>query len=413
MRRGQVYAINAADGSTLWSAANPGGTLWSGVASDSVVAFPSLYGDLTGYDAKTGKQLWQVDTGRSITGAPALLDGVVYVANHGGQVLAIQLADGKTLWTSKRLGGPVQGGICVANGKVYVGVDTMEAVALDAKTGQQVAATKVTGQSFRFTWPVAVKDRVVFTAVSVICPGSEYVNDGVLAGSPGRQVGFVKNAKSGYANQAAEEEAMRTWLAGSGKNWELFYSLRADNLQKDYIIPAGASEGCGSSAEPPTIDWQDRPFIWFATAYPTFAKKDTFGSSYSMDISSFDLNTGKRVLIDNGRMGVGTTESDNLYGMTVGGDILYLRQNFRGTQWINIKTSQGGWVSAQYRWRDGGAWPAPINYAQGSRTSDASTDIVRTPSVPAAPAGRIGPTIADNKLYFTEDFGVTCAETAK
>jgi len=411
--QGSVYAISGDDGSTLWTAPNPGGTLWNGVATDSVVAFPSVYGYVTGYDAATGRQLWRIDTGRTITCAPALLDGVLYVANHGGQVFAIQLADGKLLWTSQRLGGPIQGGLCVANGRVYVGVDTMYAVALDIKTGQQVAARKVTGQSFRFTWPVAVRDRVIFTTVGIIVPGSEYVNDPVLAGKPGQAVGWVPNAKPGHPTPQAEEEAMRAWLAGDGSDWELFYSLRADNLQKDYIVAAGAIEGCGSSPEPPVIDWQDRPLIWWATAYPTFTKRGTFGSSYSVDISAFDLNTGRRILIDNGRFGVGTTETDNLYGLTIGGDILYLRQNFRGTQWVNLRTSEGGWISAVYRYRDGGGWPAPINYANGSRTSDTAPDMVRPPSVPAPPFGRVGPTIADNRLYFTEDFAVTCAETAR
>ncbi|HEX3550611.1 MAG TPA: hypothetical protein VHT53_09550, partial [Candidatus Elarobacter sp.] len=60
---------------------------------------------------------------------------------------------------------------------------------------------------------MAVKDRVIFTTTPLICPGSEYVNDGVLAGTPDKAVGWKPGIKPGYSSIAEEQRAVRAWLA--------------------------------------------------------------------------------------------------------------------------------------------------------------------------------------------------------
>ena len=387
-----------------------GGTLWSGVVGDGVVVFPSVTGYLTAYRAKDGKQVWQVNAGKSITSAPVLEGGVVYTPSQSGRVYAVNLADGQLLWKSDYLGAPIQGGICLASGRVYTGTEAMEALVLDARDGKVLARRKLMGQSFRMLWPVAVKDRVIFTTAGIICVGSEYVNDAVLAGKPGQQMGWTPNAKSGYADAAAEDEAKRKWISGAGKYWETCFALKSDTLDKDYIVATGATEGCGTPPDPPAIDSHGQPLVWFATAFPTLTKRGTFGSSYSMDLSSFVLSSGRRVLIDNkgpdGKTHLSgqTTESDNLYGLSVGGDIAFLRQNFRGTGSINLRNSEGSFISAVYRSHDGGTWPAAIVYAQREKGP------VKVPRTPPASAGRVAPAIAGGKLIFAEHFCITCVE---
>jgi len=405
--QGKVYAISQEDGATLWSAENPGGTLWPGVASPEVLALPSLHGFLRGYATKDGGLLWQLNTEKAVTSAPALAGGIVYAASQNGHVYAVNLADGKLLWKSEYLGAPIQGGLCVSNGTVYTGVEDMDAVAIDAQNGRVLARRRLLGQSFRMLWPVAAKDRVILTVVPVVCPGSEYVNDGVLAGKPGQQLGWVANAKSGYANAAEEEAGKRSWLSGAGKSWQSTFALRADTLAQDYIIAMGATEGCGTPPDPPAIDGLGRPLVWWATAFPTLTKPGTFGSSYAMDLSPFDLATGRRVPIDNKRFSGQTTESDNLYGLAVGGNQVFLRQNFRGTWSIDLSTSAGSFISAMYHVSDGGIWPAAITYAPDDRGP------VRVPTTPSVPSGRVAPAIAGGKLIFTESFGVTCVETVQ
>jgi len=405
--QGKVYALDADDGRTLWIAEHPGGSLWPGVATDSIVAFASVLGYVTAWRAADGQQLWQFDTGKSITSAPALVGESIYVASQSGRVHALRLSDGQELWRSDDLGAPIQGGLCVANGRVYVGTEAMEAVALDAQTGKILARSeKLMGQSFRMTWPVAVADRVIFTTVPIICVGSEYINDSVLAGKSG-PVGWDPNLKPAYPDVKTEQAALRRWLSGEGKVWEIHFALRADNLKKDYIIATGVTEGCGTSPHPPAIDHRGRPLLWWASGHGTIIRKCGFGTNFTTDISAFDLQTGDRILIDNGQFADQTTETDNLYAMSTGGKYLYLRQNFRGTSVINLETSEHHRISAIYRHWDGGGWYSPLNYAQGDG------DTVRVPRTPPAPDGRVPPIIAEGKLYFTENFAVTCMETAR
>jgi hypothetical protein len=405
--QGKVYALNAEDGETLWVADNPGGSLWPGVATESVVAFASVLGYVTAWRAADGQFLWQVDTGKAITSAPALVGDTIYVASQSGRVHAFRLSDGKELWKSPNLGAPIQGGLCVAKGKVYVGTEAMEAIALDADTGEIVARSeKLMGQSFRLVWPVAIADRVVFTTVPIICVGSEYVNDPVIAGKSG-SVGWDPNLKPAYPDVKSEQVALRRWLSGEGRFWQVHYALRADTLEQDYIIATGVTEGCGKPPNPPAIDHKGRPLLWWASGHGTVIRKCGFGTNFTTDISALDLNTGDRILIDNGRFADQTTESDNLYGMSTGGRYLYLRQSFRGTSVVNLETSEHHRISAIYRHWDGGGWQSPINYAQGDG------DSVRVPRTPPVPDARMAPSIAEGRLYFTENFCVTCVETAR
>ncbi len=405
--QGKVYAINADDGQTLWIADIPGGSLWPGVATESIVVFASVLGYLRAWQAADGQLLWEVDTGKAITSALALVDDTIYVASQSGRVHAFRLSDGKELWTSKYLGAPIQGGLCVANGKVYVGTEAMEALALDADSGEIVARSeRLMGQSFRLVWPVAIGDRVLFTTVPIICVGSEYINDPVIAGKSG-PVGWNPNLKPAYPDVKTEQAAFRRWLSGEGKFWQVHYALRADTLEQDYIIATGVTEGCGMPPNPPAIDHKGRPLLWWASGHGTLIRKCGFGTNFTTDISALDLNTGDRILIDNGRYADQTTETDNLYAMSTGGKYLYLRQNFRGTSVINLETSEHHRISAIYRHWDGGGWHSPLNYAQGDG------DTVRVPRTPPAPAGRVAPIIADGKLYFTENFCLTCVETVR
>lgn len=408
--QGTVYAIRADDGATLWTADLPGGSLWSGVATEAVAAFASVSGHVIAWDAATGRELWHYDTGKAITAAPALVGDVLYTASQSGRVYALRLRDGKELWKSEYLGAPIQGGLCVANGRVYVGTEAMEAAALDATSGRVLARSeRLMGQSFRLLWPVAVADRVIFTTVPLICVGSEFINDPVLAGKdPALEtVGWDPQLRPGYPNVAAEQAALRRWLSGPGKVWETHFALRADDLKKDYIIATGVTEGCGMPPNPPAVDGRGRPLLWWASAYGTVIRKCGFGTNFTTDISALDLRNGDRILIDNGQYADQTTETDNLYAMSTGGRYLYLRQDFRGTSVIDLETSRHSRISALYRSWDGGGWQSPINYAQGDGSD------VRVPRTPPAPSGRTAPAVAEGKLFFTEAFAVTCVETAQ
>jgi hypothetical protein len=95
-------------------------------------------------------------------------------------------------------------------------------------------------------------------------------------------------------------------------------------------------------------------------------------------------------------------ESDNLYALTVAGDFVWLRQTFRGTQAINLKTSAHRFVVAEVRHRDNGAFNADVVYANEPK------DLPRTPQPPLA--GRAPAVVVGPYAYVAETFAVTCVE---
>src|SRR5262245_59386158 len=88
--------------------------------------WPVFRGDpaMTGTaDAKLPDQLtikWRFKTGNAIEGAPAVVDGVVYVASADKHLYAVDLATGEEKWKQK-LGAPLKASPAVRDGKVYVG----------------------------------------------------------------------------------------------------------------------------------------------------------------------------------------------------------------------------------------------------------------------------------------------------
>jgi len=118
---GRVYALNAATGAELWTF-DPGADMQynryaccdqanRGVAvADGKVFVASLDGWLYALDAKTGEQVWKVDTfvdrhrGYTITGAPEIAGDLVVIGNAGaeydtrGYVTAYDIRSSQLTW---------------------------------------------------------------------------------------------------------------------------------------------------------------------------------------------------------------------------------------------------------------------------------------------------------------------------
>jgi len=166
-------------------------------------------------------------------------------------------------------------------------------------------------------------------------------------------------------------------------------------------VPNGAADGCGAPCPPPCIDVDGRALTWFKTAFPTLTAKGSFGTRFSMDISAIDPTTGLRAPIDNGRLSGTTGETDNLFALSTGGQYLYLRQEFRGTKLIDLKTSQSRMIQATVRTRDGGRWDADVVYRDTGAPPRTSQPQL---------AGKTAVVMAGDKLIIAEPFGITCIE---
>ena len=160
-----LYALSTADGEQAWTARGlpQAATLLSNVSpavnGNIVVAtFPS--GDVGAFDVNSGKSAWQDSLARSsetsasgILGDPArpVIDrGVVFVASHGGKMIAVSESSGERLWT-KNLGSTQMPWI--AGDTVYV-LDLGGKLAALSRTDGKVRWVSELPASTRWSGPV-------------------------------------------------------------------------------------------------------------------------------------------------------------------------------------------------------------------------------------------------------------------
>lgn len=406
---GMVYAINVVDGQTLWTADNPGGTLASVAYCDGVVVVGSISGYIRGYDALAGGPArWSVATGGGITAAP-LSDGQnVYVGSQDGCVYCIRASDGVLLWTSVSLGAPIVAPAAMDDASVYVCAENMRVFKLRVQDGVILSSRQVSGQSFHSVWPVIFSSYVFVEAAGIPEIGSEYVGE----------MGWQQTAgpHGDATSRQQEEEYILTFLAGgqagtrqggwlhASRDWKHLTVLRRTDLSEPFVVPCMPFEGCGTPPAPPVVDNRDRVLSYRKTKYPTLiGQPPSFGTNFIHDISAINLDTGRWIPIDNGRYAnVWPWESDNLYGLTVAGDRLMMRQYFRGTMVLDLAQSVYRLVQAAVYNRDGATWPADVVYV-------ATTGGMPSTTMPSW-SGRIGPIVSHQKVFFVEPYALVALE---
>jgi hypothetical protein len=396
---GKVYCINADDGSTVWTANNPGGTVASCVYANNLVVFGSISRYVRCYNATTGTLVWEKFVGGAVTGAPVTNGTIVCVGSHEGHVYCFNLTDGNLLWKSPYLGAQVAGGLAMDDTSIYVGAENMYFYALNISDGSIRKSVHVQGQSFYLEWPVVFSSYVFIQAAGIPCIGSEYVMEG-----PMQSATDIENEQDNILRWYQGDTNNNTWKDAS-PDWKHLTVLNKNNFTEPFIVPVGPYEGCGTPPEPVVIDNQNRVLSWWKTKYPKLTATGAFGTSYSLDISAINLSTGRRIVIDNGKLSGTSGETDNLFGLTVGGNIIYMRQNFRGTKCIDYSNSTSRSIQVQYSWNDGASWLADIIYNGDTRTG------AHNPSTSMnSQAGRVGPAISGNIIFFTETFAVVAIE---
>ncbi len=109
----ELYALNAADGATLWSYSLGGSFYWSAICYENGRVFALNFdGLLRAIDGDNGTAIWSKQLpGLTFTSAPTVFQGVVYVASgaNGGNASAVSADTGNILWTT-----PVQAGASIS-----------------------------------------------------------------------------------------------------------------------------------------------------------------------------------------------------------------------------------------------------------------------------------------------------------
>lgn len=113
-----LYAINAENGSEVWSFDVSDAIREPLVVSDEVVIVVNRDGDIFGVGRADGSEMWS-RTGTRYRYAPLLHDGATYVTARN-RVVGLDIQTGETIWESEEIEEPPTAGPAYSNGRVFV-----------------------------------------------------------------------------------------------------------------------------------------------------------------------------------------------------------------------------------------------------------------------------------------------------
>ncbi|MEJ5262805.1 MAG: PQQ-binding-like beta-propeller repeat protein [Ignavibacterium sp.] len=392
---GDAYFVRIFDGGTVRKINLTYPIVASAAVESNIAVFANLYGELFGLSIPSGNILWKYTFPKSVTIAPVINSNKVFCADHSGRIVCLDLFSGLQIWTVE-LGYPVQSTPAANQNYLIVCSEDMNVNLIDINSGIKLQSSRVHGQSFRDTHPVILNNRVYVTAVPAPMFGSEWMMEEVMAGSNSFQ---------------SEETNILNWLEGnssfpySSPDWKNKYVFDLPSLQQPFQIASGPNDGCGSPPPSMVVDNQNRVFGWYKTRFPTLTNPTVgFGSAYGMDLMYINQTDGKRERINLGTFAnMWMLESDNLYALSIFGNQIWMRQNFRGTQMINLSNANHTYVQVEAQVRDGGNFTgSDISY------------VVDESSLPNNPQthwqGRIAPSFAGGFIFIVEAYGIVCIE---
>ncbi len=102
--KGRLFAINLQNGHILWKAQASSSLLAPVAVSDNIVVAHVNNGNVTTFDALTGKQLWNrsgtsPELQLTASSAPVIAGGLVIVGTNMGDLIALDLQNGKLQWS--------------------------------------------------------------------------------------------------------------------------------------------------------------------------------------------------------------------------------------------------------------------------------------------------------------------------
>lgn len=173
---GRVIALDADDGSEVWTLEPAGNVQAAPAVGDGVVYLATDAGDLHALDIADGTERWLADLGGPIRTSPAVADGTLYVA-VGDTVRALALGDGSERWTAT-VGAVSRTGLAVGDGSVYAGGDRISA--LSAADGSRQWVQHLEGLAGTFGAPV-YRDGVLYTGACIKQDGNDPYDHHVYA----------------------------------------------------------------------------------------------------------------------------------------------------------------------------------------------------------------------------------------
>jgi outer membrane protein assembly factor BamB len=135
---GKIVRFSAETGKQQWNI-DSGRKISGGVGADSsLVAVGTAKGEVLAFDAR-GQQLWQARLSSEILSAPQVANDIVVVRTGDGRIFGLDVRDGKRKWVYQRampaLALRSNAGVVVAHGAVFAGFAGGKLVALNLANG--------------------------------------------------------------------------------------------------------------------------------------------------------------------------------------------------------------------------------------------------------------------------------------
>ena len=151
---GNLYAVNAKDGSLKWKFKTNGSIHASPALQNGIIYIGSWDTYLYAVNAESGKELWKFKTGgqMAMTGIQAsatVENGVVYFGTRDAHLYALNAGNGDLVWTYDAQNSWIISSAVIKDGVLYAGTsDSYLLLALDIKTGKEKYRFKTNGYVF-------------------------------------------------------------------------------------------------------------------------------------------------------------------------------------------------------------------------------------------------------------------------
>jgi outer membrane protein assembly factor BamB len=145
--KGKLYRLERNSGKRVWRI-DSGFTITGGVgAGEGLVMVGGEKGELAAYDEDSGKLLWQVKVSSDVLSAPKIADGIVVVRTGNQRITGLNAKDGSRLWLYERATPTLivrsHAGVVIRNGLVYAGFAAGKLAAINLKNGVVVWESSV------------------------------------------------------------------------------------------------------------------------------------------------------------------------------------------------------------------------------------------------------------------------------
>ncbi len=201
-------------------------------------SWPQFRGNplLSGYSgsgvAGNLRHLWTADAGESVESSAAIAGGAVFVGTQRGELVSVNLSDGRERWRYNAGNAIGESSPAVARGVVYVGDLSGVLHAVRADNGQKVWTFK-TGGEIKSS-PIVSGTRVIF--------GSYDTHLYCVAAATGKQLWRLKTGGQVHASAAVAEGV--AYVAGCD---EILRAVRIATGREQFQVRSGAYTGASAA----------------------------------------------------------------------------------------------------------------------------------------------------------------------